>query len=75
VQYHSRPLDGSLDGLKIFSLSLCAVVFIAGHGMYIMESPKGNILLRVMKCIGVRAPTLYLLKEIVFKFLEKLVIK
>uniref|UniRef100_A0A8C1FUB2 Solute carrier family 15 member 1b n=1 Tax=Cyprinus carpio carpio TaxID=630221 RepID=A0A8C1FUB2_CYPCA len=31
---------------------LSAVVFIAGHNMYIMESPKGNILLQVMKCIG-----------------------
>ncbi|KAK7155007.1 hypothetical protein R3I93_009835 [Phoxinus phoxinus] len=34
--------------LMVFAL----IVFVAGHGMYTMESPKGNILLQVMKCIG-----------------------
>ncbi|XP_051997319.1 solute carrier family 15 member 1-like [Xyrauchen texanus] len=28
------------------------IVFIVGKGMYIMDEPKGNVLLKVMKCIG-----------------------
>uniref|UniRef100_A0A673IS01 Solute carrier family 15 member 1b n=1 Tax=Sinocyclocheilus rhinocerous TaxID=307959 RepID=A0A673IS01_9TELE len=39
-------------GVPAALMVVALVVFIAGHSMYIMESPKGNILLRVMKCIG-----------------------
>ncbi|XP_016304855.1 solute carrier family 15 member 1-like [Sinocyclocheilus anshuiensis] len=39
-------------GVPAALMVVALIVFIAGHSMYIMESPKGNILLRVMKCIG-----------------------
>nr|AET36827.1 slc15A1 protein [Ctenopharyngodon idella] len=38
-------------GVPAALMVVALVVFIAGHSMYIMESPKGNILLRVMNCI------------------------
>uniref|UniRef100_A0A8C1RQH8 Solute carrier family 15 member 1 n=1 Tax=Cyprinus carpio TaxID=7962 RepID=A0A8C1RQH8_CYPCA len=39
-------------GVPAALMVVALIVFIAGHNMYIMESPKGNILLQVMKCIG-----------------------
>nr|AFI42054.1 slc15A1 protein [Carassius auratus red var.] len=39
-------------GVPAALMVVALIVFIAGHGMYIMESPKGNILLQVMNCIG-----------------------
>ncbi|XP_073707284.1 solute carrier family 15 member 1b [Garra rufa] len=39
-------------GVPAALMAVALVVFIAGHKMYLMESPKGNILLLVMKCIG-----------------------
>ncbi|XP_016093676.1 solute carrier family 15 member 1-like [Sinocyclocheilus grahami] len=39
-------------GVPAALMVVALIVFIAGHSMYIMESPKGNILLRVMKCMG-----------------------
>ncbi|KAF4111991.1 solute carrier family 15 member 1b [Onychostoma macrolepis] len=39
-------------GVPAALMVVALIVFIAGHKMYIVESPKGNILLRVMKCIG-----------------------
>ncbi|KTF78063.1 hypothetical protein cypCar_00037397 [Cyprinus carpio] len=35
-----------------FGVPAALMVVALSHSMYIMESPKGNILLRVMKCIG-----------------------
>lgn len=39
-------------GVPAALMVVALIVFVAGHSMYIIESPKGNILLRVMKCIG-----------------------
>ncbi|KAL1273166.1 hypothetical protein QQF64_029028 [Cirrhinus molitorella] len=39
-------------GVPAALMVVSLVVFIAGHRMYHMESPKGNILLLVVKCIG-----------------------
>ncbi|XP_067315337.1 solute carrier family 15 member 1b [Pseudorasbora parva] len=39
-------------GVPAALMVVALIVFVVGHGMYIMESPKGNILLQVMKCIG-----------------------
>ncbi|XP_026114841.1 solute carrier family 15 member 1-like [Carassius auratus] len=39
-------------GVPAALMVVALIVFIAGHSMYIIESPKGNILLRVMQCIG-----------------------
>lgn len=34
-------------------MSVCAVVFIVGSGMYYKAAPQGNIMVKVCKCIGV----------------------
>ncbi|XP_043098648.1 solute carrier family 15 member 1b [Puntigrus tetrazona] len=39
-------------GVPAALMVVALIVFVVGHKMYIMESPKGNILLQVMKCIG-----------------------
>ncbi|XP_059416683.1 solute carrier family 15 member 1-like [Carassius carassius] len=39
-------------GVPAALMVVALIVFIAGHSMYIMESPKGNILLQVINCIG-----------------------
>ncbi|XP_056315610.1 solute carrier family 15 member 1-like [Danio aesculapii] len=39
-------------GVPAALMVVALIVFVIGHKMYIMESPKGNILLQVIKCIG-----------------------
>ncbi|ROL41774.1 Solute carrier family 15 member 1 [Anabarilius grahami] len=50
--YSKRSCFPLAFGVPAALMVVALIVFVAGHGMYIMESPKGNILLRVMKCIG-----------------------
>ncbi|XP_056122794.1 solute carrier family 15 member 1b [Rhinichthys klamathensis goyatoka] len=50
--YSKRSCFPLAFGVPAALMVVALVVFVAGHGMYIMESPKGNILLQVMKCIG-----------------------
>ncbi|RXN09985.1 solute carrier family 15 member 1-like protein [Labeo rohita] len=39
-------------GVPAALMVVALIVFVVGHKMYLMESPKGNILVLVMKCIG-----------------------
>lgn len=39
-------------GVPAALMVVALIVFVIGHKMYIMESPKGNILLQVINCIG-----------------------
>ncbi|XP_056606416.1 solute carrier family 15 member 1b [Triplophysa dalaica] len=39
-------------GVPAALMLVALVVFIVGKGMYVMDTPKGNVLLQVMKCIG-----------------------
>ncbi|TRY99974.1 hypothetical protein DNTS_029386 [Danionella cerebrum] len=39
-------------GVPAALMLVALIVFVIGHKMYIMESPKGNVLLKVVKCIG-----------------------
>ncbi|KAK9972880.1 hypothetical protein ABG768_023642 [Culter alburnus] len=50
--YSKRSCFPLAFGVPAALMVVALIVFIAGHSMYIMESPKGNILLKVMKCIG-----------------------
>ncbi|CAM4622357.1 hypothetical protein PO909_006012 [Leuciscus waleckii] len=50
--YSKRSCFPLAFGVPAALMVVALVAFVAGHSMYIMESPKGNILLQVMKCIG-----------------------
>ncbi|XP_077055453.1 solute carrier family 15 member 1b [Siphateles boraxobius] len=50
--YTKRSCFPLAFGVPAALMVVALIAFVAGHGMYIMESPKGNILLQVMKCIG-----------------------
>ncbi|XP_065096249.1 solute carrier family 15 member 1b [Paramisgurnus dabryanus] len=39
-------------GVPAALMVVALIVFILGRGMYVMDTPKGNILLQVVKCIG-----------------------
>lgn len=39
-------------GVPAALMVVALIVFIAGKSMYVMDTPKGNVLLQVMKCIG-----------------------
>ncbi|KAI7807849.1 PepT1 [Triplophysa rosa] len=39
-------------GVPAALMVVALIVFIVGKGMYVMDTPKGNVLLQVMKCIG-----------------------
>lgn len=39
-------------GVPAALMVVALIVFILGRGMYVMDTPKGNILLEVVKCIG-----------------------
>ncbi|XP_048056579.1 solute carrier family 15 member 1b [Megalobrama amblycephala] len=50
--YSKRSCFPLAFGVPAALMVVALIVFISGHSMYIMESPKGNILLKVMKCIA-----------------------
>ncbi|XP_051562267.1 solute carrier family 15 member 1-like [Myxocyprinus asiaticus] len=39
-------------GVPAALMVVALIVFIVGKGMYVVDEPKGNVLLKVMKCIG-----------------------
>ncbi|XP_051986243.1 solute carrier family 15 member 1b [Xyrauchen texanus] len=39
-------------GVPAALMVVALIVFIVGKGMYVIDKPKGNVLMKVMKCIG-----------------------